>query len=189
MWNCVLNSVVCVQIKLFVGLYHGSEALCAVQETDELSVQDGCCNVKVDLTLPAVVADIPRSARLCFSVCAATTSKKKNARVCLNCSHSLPFGFLVDLHGKSNESVRLRSTHLAGCDKNFYCLFLFFVETIILRSSIELCIFMPVSVTLALLFSFTALWFSQGQRGAGKARMQVIFSWPYPITKAKGFES
>lgn len=71
-----------VQIKLFVGLYHGNEALCAVQETDELSVQDGCCNVKVDLTLPAVVADVPRSARLCFSVCAAVTIKKKNARVC-----------------------------------------------------------------------------------------------------------
>lgn len=90
-----------MQIKLFVGLYHGSEALCAVQETDELSVQDGCCNVKVDLTLPAVVANVPRSARLCFSVCAAATIKKKNARVWFS---SLLFD-LLSVHVKNNVNL------------------------------------------------------------------------------------
>ncbi|XP_076472546.1 phosphatidylinositol 4,5-bisphosphate 3-kinase catalytic subunit delta isoform-like [Babylonia areolata] len=68
------------KLKLFCGLYHGNEALCEVQETEELTVLDGCCNVKVDLTFPLVVADVPRSARLCFTVCPATNIKKKNAR-------------------------------------------------------------------------------------------------------------
>ncbi|KAL8578264.1 hypothetical protein ACOMHN_005655 [Nucella lapillus] len=68
------------KMKLFAGLYHGNEALCEVQETEELTVSDGCCNVKVELTFPLAVADVPRAARLCFTVCAAATIKKKNAR-------------------------------------------------------------------------------------------------------------
>lgn len=68
------------KMKLFAGLYHGNEALCEVQETEELAVSDGSCNVKVELTFPLAVADVPRSARLCFTVCAAATIKKKNAR-------------------------------------------------------------------------------------------------------------
>lgn len=70
-----------LQIKMFAGLYHGNEALCEVQETDELPVQEGSCNMKVELTFPIIVADVPRSARLCFAVCAAATTKKKTSRV------------------------------------------------------------------------------------------------------------
>ncbi|KAK7093898.1 phosphatidylinositol 4,5-bisphosphate 3-kinase catalytic subunit delta isoform-like [Littorina saxatilis] len=68
------------KIKMFAGLYHGNEALCEVQETDELPVQEGSCNMKVELTFPIIVADVPRSARLCFAVCAAATTKKKTSR-------------------------------------------------------------------------------------------------------------
>lgn len=72
-----------IKMKLFVGLYHGSDSLCDVKETDELSVQDGGCNVKLDLSFSIPVRDIPRCCRLCFTLCAAATvkkDKKKNAK-------------------------------------------------------------------------------------------------------------
>lgn len=69
------------KVKVIAGVYHGSEALCEVQETEDLPVQEGCCNIKKDLVFTARVSDIPRSARLCFTLCATATVKKKNARL------------------------------------------------------------------------------------------------------------
>lgn len=66
-----------VKVKLYIGLYHGNEALCEVKETGELSVQDGSCNVKAELSFAISVADIPRCCRLCFTLYAAA---KKNAK-------------------------------------------------------------------------------------------------------------
>nr|KAG5710060.1 hypothetical protein BaRGS_030136 [Batillaria attramentaria] len=69
-----------IKMKVFVGLYHGRDSLCDVKETDELSVQDGGCNVKADITFSISVCDIPRCCRLCFTLGAAASVKKKNAK-------------------------------------------------------------------------------------------------------------
>jgi hypothetical protein len=71
-------------VKVIAGLYHGSEALCALQETEEILVQDGSCKVQKDLTLPLQVCDIPRCARLCFTLRSTNSAKKRNTRVSWN---------------------------------------------------------------------------------------------------------
>lgn len=71
-----------IKMKLFAGLYHGGDSLCDVKETDELSVQDGSCKLKekVQLTFSIPVRDIPRCCRLCITLCASATVKKKNTK-------------------------------------------------------------------------------------------------------------
>nr|ANF99566.1 phosphatidylinositol-4,5-bisphosphate 3-kinase [Haliotis diversicolor] len=64
------------KVKLFMGLYHGSEALCSIKTTDEMVVQEGVCNMKLDVAFDIPACDIPQMARVCFTLCA--TGKKKD---------------------------------------------------------------------------------------------------------------
>ncbi|XP_071110471.1 phosphatidylinositol 4,5-bisphosphate 3-kinase catalytic subunit beta isoform-like isoform X1 [Haliotis cracherodii] len=64
------------KVKLFMGLYHGSEALCGIKTTDEMIVQEGVCNMKLDVTFDIAARDLPQMARVCYTLCA--TGKKKD---------------------------------------------------------------------------------------------------------------
>ncbi|KAH9510277.1 Phosphatidylinositol 4,5-bisphosphate 3-kinase catalytic subunit delta isoform [Bulinus truncatus] len=70
------------RIKLYIGLYHGAEALCKEKETDELTVTDGCCNIKIDIFFDIKVADLPLAARLCFALYTISNSTKREDFSC-----------------------------------------------------------------------------------------------------------
>lgn len=65
------------KIKLYVGLYHGGESLCKEKETDELTVTEGMCSVKIDIVFDIQVADLPHCARLCFALYTLGSSNSK----------------------------------------------------------------------------------------------------------------
>lgn len=56
------------KVKLFIGLYHGSEVLGDVKTTNELPVSGGNCDVNVKLTFDLPVMDVQLASRLCFTL-------------------------------------------------------------------------------------------------------------------------
>jgi len=56
-----------VQVKLFVGVYHGSESL-GKESTDELPLHKGFGRINKTLTFKLAVKDIQTSNKLCFAV-------------------------------------------------------------------------------------------------------------------------
>ena len=71
-----------MQVKLVVGLYHGSEVLGDVKQTREMTVSNGNCNIdkSSQLTFDLAVQDIQTASRLCF----ALHGKMKGTRVSFN---------------------------------------------------------------------------------------------------------
>ncbi|OQR66852.1 hypothetical protein BIW11_13889, partial [Tropilaelaps mercedesae] len=67
--------------KVFVraGLYHGTELLCAEQESKK--VDNSCPEWKETLKFSIFVPDIPRSARLCISVCAVLKRSRESVQI------------------------------------------------------------------------------------------------------------
>ena len=55
-------------MKLFIGLYHGSEVLGDVQTTSELPVSCGNCEVNQKVTFDLHVSDVQLASRLCFTL-------------------------------------------------------------------------------------------------------------------------
>ncbi|XP_055958531.1 phosphatidylinositol 4,5-bisphosphate 3-kinase catalytic subunit beta isoform [Patella vulgata] len=60
-----------IKVKLFVGLYHGSEPLCIICETPEVPVLNSSCNMTIDLKFNIAVADLPNASRICFALYAS----------------------------------------------------------------------------------------------------------------------
>lgn len=56
------------QVKLYVGLYHGSEVLGDVQITPESPVVNGNCSLDETLTFGLEVKDMQPASRLCFTL-------------------------------------------------------------------------------------------------------------------------
>uniref|UniRef100_A0A0B6ZC56 phosphatidylinositol 3-kinase n=1 Tax=Arion vulgaris TaxID=1028688 RepID=A0A0B6ZC56_9EUPU len=65
------------KIKLYVGIYHGSESLCKERETEELTVQDRECSVQTNVVFDIRVADLPHAARLCFALYTIGSNTKR----------------------------------------------------------------------------------------------------------------
>ncbi|BFZ23020.1 hypothetical protein BsWGS_26059 [Bradybaena similaris] len=65
------------KIKLYAGVYHGSENLCKERETDELTIVDGACNVKSEMIFDIQVSDLPHAARLCFALYTIGSNTKR----------------------------------------------------------------------------------------------------------------
>ena len=65
-------------MKLFVGLYHGSEVLGDVQTTNELPVSGGNCDVNEKLTFDLPVMDVQLASRLCFTLHGRMKGSKVN---------------------------------------------------------------------------------------------------------------
>ncbi|KAK0061228.1 phosphatidylinositol 4 5-bisphosphate 3-kinase catalytic subunit delta isoform-like isoform X2 [Biomphalaria pfeifferi] len=74
------------KIKLYIGLYHGAEALCKEIETYEMPVMDGSCTVRADIVFDIKVADLPLAARLCFALYHINTNKRED----LSCWVNIP---------------------------------------------------------------------------------------------------
>ncbi|XP_054919880.2 phosphatidylinositol 4,5-bisphosphate 3-kinase catalytic subunit alpha isoform-like [Dermacentor andersoni] len=66
------------KIYVRVGIYHGTESLCPFRDTEHVSHS----NPKWDelLEFQMYIPDIPRSARLCVSICAVSQRKKREER-------------------------------------------------------------------------------------------------------------
>ncbi|XP_054159781.1 phosphatidylinositol 4,5-bisphosphate 3-kinase catalytic subunit alpha isoform-like [Oppia nitens] len=62
-------------IYVKVGIYHGAEALCQDRATAKVAPQNPRWSETIQFDLYA--PDIPRSARLCFSICAVTQRKRR----------------------------------------------------------------------------------------------------------------
>ncbi|KAL4228605.1 Phosphatidylinositol 4 [Mactra antiquata] len=56
------------KVKLFVGLYHGTEVLGAVETTSEMTVALGKCTLNKKLVFDLKVEDIQTASRLCFTL-------------------------------------------------------------------------------------------------------------------------
>lgn len=65
------------KINLYVGLYHGGEALCEEKKIEDLPVQDCACKIEKSVTFGITVADLPHAARLCFALYTIGTSTKR----------------------------------------------------------------------------------------------------------------
>lgn len=63
--------------KIYVkaGIYHGAEAMCEEKQTNLVEPQNPRWNEALEFDL--YIPDIPRNARLCFSICAYTNRKKR----------------------------------------------------------------------------------------------------------------
>ena len=57
------------------GIYHGTEPLCPCKDTGQVEAANSRWKNKLDYDL--YVPDIPRSARLCVSLCAVSRKGKK----------------------------------------------------------------------------------------------------------------
>ena len=57
------------------GIYHGTEPLCPCKDTEQVEASNSRWKNKLDYDL--YVPDIPRSARLCVSLCAVSRKGKK----------------------------------------------------------------------------------------------------------------
>ena len=62
------------------GIFHGDEQICSVRETT--AVPNGSPRWMETLNFDIAILDIPRSARLCVSLCSVTKNKKK--QVCFS---------------------------------------------------------------------------------------------------------
>ena len=56
------------KVKLFIGLYHGSEVLGDVQTTSELPVNGGNSDVNQKVSFDLHVSDVQLASRLCFTL-------------------------------------------------------------------------------------------------------------------------
>ena len=63
------------QIYVKTGIYHGTEPLCPIRDTEQVDSSNPRWNevLEYDLYIP----DIPRSARLCLSICSVSKAKHK----------------------------------------------------------------------------------------------------------------
>lgn len=68
-----------LQVCVKAGIFHGDEALCELLQTSQVS----CNTLRWNETLrfQISVPDIPRSARLCVSVCSISRNKRRQVRV------------------------------------------------------------------------------------------------------------
>ncbi|CAC5389221.1 unnamed protein product [Mytilus coruscus] len=56
-------------VRLCVGVFHGPDPLCSIQETKEVSVsQDGLCSFNDCINFDIKVQDLPQMSRLCFGL-------------------------------------------------------------------------------------------------------------------------
>ena len=64
-----------VQIYVKTGIYHGTEPLCPIRDTEQVDSSNPRWSevLEYDLYIP----DIPRSARLCLSICSVSKAKHK----------------------------------------------------------------------------------------------------------------
>lgn len=58
------------------GIFHGDEPLCGLRQTTHFPVNNSP-RWNEHLTFDITVSDIPRSARLCISLCSVAKNKKK----------------------------------------------------------------------------------------------------------------
>lgn len=68
-----------IQVFVKAGIFHGDEQLCDSLQTAQVP----CGNPRWNeaLLFSITVKDIPRSARLCVSLCSVTTSRSKKKQV------------------------------------------------------------------------------------------------------------
>ncbi|XP_047485037.1 phosphatidylinositol 4,5-bisphosphate 3-kinase catalytic subunit delta isoform-like isoform X1 [Penaeus chinensis] len=64
------------EVVVEAGLYHGSNALCETQTTQEVSVRDGEAVIEETLSFGIDVCNIPRSTRVCLAIYEVTRSAK-----------------------------------------------------------------------------------------------------------------
>ena len=72
---CIIISLyLLLQLYVKAGVYHGTEPLCPVKDTEVVDSSNPKWNqwLEFDLYIP----DIPRSARLCLSICAFSRKQK-----------------------------------------------------------------------------------------------------------------
>lgn len=74
--NVFICEFVYSQVVVEAGLYHGSNALCETQTTQEVSVRDGEAVIEETLSFGIDVCNIPRSTRLCLAIYEVTRSAK-----------------------------------------------------------------------------------------------------------------
>lgn len=63
-----LPCILCLQIQVRAGIYHGETAMCAVSTTRDCLLTECIVSWNDTLTFDIALADIPRNARLCFLV-------------------------------------------------------------------------------------------------------------------------
>jgi len=63
------------EIYVRVGMYHGTESLCAIKETKQVDPGNPIWDEWVDLNV--AMEDIPRSAKLCLSICSVKKRRKQ----------------------------------------------------------------------------------------------------------------
>ncbi|KAK6177652.1 hypothetical protein SNE40_015711 [Patella caerulea] len=93
--------------KIYVkaGIYHGTEPLCAAKNTH----QEDSTNPRWDQWLEfLLIPDIPRSARLCLSICSVSLAKRRNKKV----HYALAWGNLQMFDFNSRLSSEKVSLHL-----------------------------------------------------------------------------
>lgn len=67
-----------LQIYVKAGIYHGTEALCEAQVTKEVESNNPRWNEWLEFLN---MMDIPRSARLCLSICSVNRRRNRKVRV------------------------------------------------------------------------------------------------------------
>ena len=82
------NQMTVFQVKLYVGLYHGSDVLGDVQTTSEKAVNNGNCNLETALTFDLEVQDMQPASRLCFTLHGRMKGAKVNTLFWHACSEN-----------------------------------------------------------------------------------------------------
>ncbi|CAL8074635.1 unnamed protein product [Orchesella dallaii] len=79
LWATYINATDTVCVK--AGIFHGDEALCELLQTSQVS----CNTLRWNETLrfQISVPDMPRSSRLCVSVCSISKNKKRQEEYCM----------------------------------------------------------------------------------------------------------
>ena len=112
LWATYVNVRDVDKIYVKCGLYHGPEVLCAPRSTDLVDP----CNPKWNQSLEfdIFISDLPRSARLCLSICSVSYRNKKSGEHCCLSWSNLP---LFDY--KSRLVSDLKSINLRPVPKDF----------------------------------------------------------------------
>lgn len=92
------------QIYVRTGIFHGTECLCPVRDTQHVAHSNPKWEelVEFDMFIP----DMPRSARLCVSICAVSQRKKREV--------SGPDALSICVSSVSVSLVRRKSCYLVG---------------------------------------------------------------------------
>ena len=79
------------RIYVKAGIYHGLEALCESKVTKYVEPQNPRWDQQLEFDLS--ISDIPRSARLCFSICAVTIKKRREEHCAIAFGNMQMFDF------------------------------------------------------------------------------------------------